>query len=68
MRLFLLFFRDICMSYYERKTFKEEFKMKDWVKLAAVGVAGYLLGFYEFKYKMMKILLENAAKGEGAQK
>lgn len=36
--------------------------MKDYVKLAVVGVAGYLIGFYEMKYKVMKVLLENTIK------
>lgn len=32
--------------------------MKDLIKLAAVGVAGYLIGFYEMKYKVAKTLVE----------
>lgn len=36
--------------------------MKNYVKLAAVGVAGYLIGFYEMKYKVMKVMLENTIK------
>ena len=36
--------------------------MKDFVKYAAVGVAGYLVGFYEMKYKtamaLIKVLTE----------
>ena len=28
--------------------------MKDFVKYAAVGIAGYLVGFYEMKYKLVK--------------
>ena len=31
--------------------------MKDFWKFAAVGVAGYLVGFYEIKYKTQKSLL-----------
>ena len=30
--------------------------MRNFVKFAAVGVAGYLVGFYEMKYKVMKSL------------
>ena len=30
--------------------------MRNSVKFAAVGVAGYLVGFYEMKYKVMKSL------------
>lgn len=44
--------------------------MKDFTKLALVGVVGYLVGFYEMKYKTNKALLEillNQEKG-GAQK
>lgn len=32
--------------------------MKEFAKFAAVGVAGYLIGFYEMKYKTMKSLLK----------
>lgn len=32
--------------------------MKDLTKLALVGVAGYLLGFYECKYKAQNALLK----------
>ena len=36
--------------------------MKTFVKYAAVAVAGYLVGFYEMKYKtsmaLMKVLIE----------
>lgn len=35
---------------------KEEFKMKQFVKYAAVGVAGYLIGFYEMKYEVVKAI------------
>ena len=30
--------------------------MKDLIKYAAVGVAGYLIGFYEMKYKVVKAI------------
>lgn len=32
--------------------------MKQFIKYAAVGVAGYLVGFYEFKYKVVKAMAE----------
>ena len=44
--------------------------MNNFMKMAAVGLAGYLLGFYEMKYKAHKVLLEvliNSEK-ENAQK
>ena len=31
--------------------------MKNFTKLALVGVAGYLIGFYEMKYKAQSALL-----------
>lgn len=31
--------------------------MKNFVKFAAVGLAGYFIGFYEMKYKTMRIML-----------
>lgn len=41
--------------------------MRDFTKLALVGIAGYLIGFYEMKYKahvaLLEALLENE-KGE----
>ena len=32
--------------------------MKNFLKYAAVGVAGYLVGFYEMKYKVTKAMLQ----------
>lgn len=32
--------------------------MKQFLKYAAVGVAGYLVGFYEMKYKVTKAMLQ----------
>ena len=32
--------------------------MKKFVKYAAVGLAGYFIGFYEMKYKVMEALVE----------
>lgn len=34
------------------------FKMNNLFKLTVVGVVGYLVGFYEMKYKANKILLD----------
>lgn len=42
--------------------------MKEFIKLAAVGIAGYLIGFYEMKYKTHKALLEVLVEKEEAQK
>ena len=46
--------------------------MKNFVKFGLVGLAGYLIGFYEMKYKTMKILLDATTsrekqKEDGAQ-
>lgn len=32
--------------------------MKNVVKLAVVGLAGYFIGFYEMKYKVMKAIVK----------
>ena len=32
--------------------------MKNFTKLTLVGIAGYLIGFYEMKYKTQKALLK----------
>lgn len=32
--------------------------MKNFVKFAVVGLAGYFIGFYECKYKVMKAHIE----------
>lgn len=37
--------------------------MKNFLKYAAVGVAGYLIGFYEFKYKVVKTIASVSMKG-----
>ena len=46
--------------------------MKDFLKFAAVGVAGYLVGFYEMKYKttmaLLKILTEKNQKDSNEEK
>lgn len=36
--------------------------MKNIIKYGLVGLAGYLVGFYEMKYKMMRIMLESQFK------
>ena len=36
--------------------------MKNFVKYAAVGLAGYLIGFYEMKYKVVKAITEGFIK------
>lgn len=36
--------------------------MKSFIKYGFVGMIGYLIGFYEYKYKMMKALLEAKTK------
>lgn len=32
--------------------------MKQIIKYAVVGIAGYLIGFYEYKYKVTKVIAE----------
>lgn len=39
--------------------------MKNFVKYAAVGLAGYFIGFYEMKYKAMKIMLNATVEEQG---
>ena len=36
--------------------------MKNFIKLGLVGLAGYFVGFYEMKYKTLKLLVNNMAK------
>nr|DAJ97417.1 MAG TPA: hypothetical protein [Herelleviridae sp.] len=38
--------------------------MKNIIKYGIVGVAGYLVGFYEMKYKVMKALLKSKLEDE----
>ena len=33
--------------------------MRNLIKYATVGIAGYLIGFYEMKYRMLKVYVEN---------
>ena len=37
--------------------------MKNILKFGLVGFAGYLVGFYECKYKMLNIMWESKIKG-----
>lgn len=43
---------------------KEESKIKQFMKYAAVGVAGYLVGFYEMKYKVVKAMAQGFVEKE----
>ena len=38
--------------------------MKQFIKYAAVGVAGYLVGFYEMKYKVVKAIANGYVEQE----
>lgn len=38
--------------------------MKQFMKYAAVGVAGYLVGFYEMKYKVVKAMAQGFVEKE----
>lgn len=38
--------------------------MNKYIKYAVVGLAGYLIGFYEMKYKVVKALLSLQNKDE----
>lgn len=42
--------------------------MKNFVKYAAVGVAGYLIGFYEMKYKLLKAIVKGKIEIEKESK
>ena len=42
--------------------------MKQFIKYAAVGLAGYFIGFYEMKYKVVKAIADRfieAGKSDG---
>lgn len=41
--------------------------MKQFIKYTAVGFAGYLIGFYEMKYKVLKCMIESGLKKEDTQ-
>lgn len=36
--------------------------MKNFIKFALVGLAGYFIGFYEMKYKVVKCIAEGSLK------
>lgn len=38
--------------------------MKQGVKLAIVGIAGYLIGFYVYKYKLVKAIANGYIDGQ----
>ena len=38
--------------------------MKQFMKYAALGVAGYLVGFYEMKYKVVKAMAQGFVEKE----
>lgn len=42
--------------------------MKDYIKIGLVGFAGYLIGFYECKYKFTKVMLEGMLEKEEKSK
>lgn len=42
--------------------------MKNFVKYGLVGLAGYLVGFYEMKYKTLKLMLESEFKKNSVDK
>ena len=49
---------------FMKKESKEDLKMKNFIKFAAVGLAGYFVGFYEMRYKFMKTMLVSYAEAE----
>lgn len=42
--------------------------MKNFIKFAAVGLAGYFIGFYEMKYKVMKAVLQVQYSDDDSEK
>lgn len=42
--------------------------MKNLIKLAAVGIGGYLIGYYEMKYKVVKLVAESYVEKEEKEK
>lgn len=42
--------------------------MKDYIKIGLVGFAGYLIGFYECKYKFTEAMLEGILEMEEKSK
>lgn len=41
--------------------------MKDYIKFGLVGFAGYLIGFYECKFKMLNVIWEAAFKEKATE-
>ena len=42
--------------------------MKNFIKFGLVGFAGYLVGFYECKYKMLDMMWKCRIEGEAGKK
>lgn len=63
MGLLFFFFAKIT-SHFMKRYSKGGFKMKNYVKYAVIGVAGYLIGFYEMKYKVIKAIANGAIERE----
>lgn len=43
--------------------------MKNTTKMLLAGLAGYFIGYYEMKYKVMKVVIEGyAEKGKDSEK
>ena len=42
--------------------------MKNFIKFGLVGFAGYLVGFYECKYKMLDMMWKYRIEGEADKK
>ena len=58
METFGSLFRVIYNAYNE----KRRDYMKNFVKYALVGLAGYFVGFYEMKYKILKVIAIHTAE------
>ena len=59
--LALTFFAILTNPIMEPKS-KEELCMKNFIKFGLVGLAGYFVGFYEMKYKTLKIITNRLIK------
>lgn len=55
-------------SSYNEKIIKEGFVMKQSTKYLLAACAGYLVGFYEMKYKTIKAIAEGYIKKEESDK
>lgn len=47
---------------------RSESKMKNFMKFAAVGVAGYLVGFFEMRYKVIKAIAQGYIENQEEEK